>query len=256
MAKIKQATKKTGRARKELIVEELSAKIEASDGLVLTDYKGLTHQQIEKFKKELKTEGSNFAVTKNTLLKISVEKSEKFGKLLPEESLDNPTATLFIKGDGVDALKKLAKLIKEAGLPKIKVGIINGEVMDEASVIKLSELPPRDVLLAMLSGMLQSPVQGLVVVLSANLQKLAIALNEIAKNKPAEAATAEPVPPTPATPAEQTEQPAEVSAPVEPTQEPVAEAATPVEEAKPAEEAAPAEVPTESQDQNSEGGES
>ncbi|OGH41086.1 MAG: 50S ribosomal protein L10, partial [Candidatus Levybacteria bacterium RIFCSPLOWO2_01_FULL_40_96] len=54
MPKIKQPTKKAGRARKEVVVEELFQRLEGSDSVVLTDYQGLTHHQLEGLKKELK----------------------------------------------------------------------------------------------------------------------------------------------------------------------------------------------------------
>ncbi|OGH70651.1 MAG: 50S ribosomal protein L10, partial [Candidatus Levybacteria bacterium RIFOXYB1_FULL_40_17] len=60
MPKIKQPTKKAGRARKEVVVEELFQRLEGSDSVVLTDYQGLTHHQLEGLKKELKKKNASF----------------------------------------------------------------------------------------------------------------------------------------------------------------------------------------------------
>ncbi len=194
MAKVnKQAKKHTGRSRKEVIIEEISAQLSTSKGIVLTDYKGLTHQQLENLKRELDASDSTFAVTKNTLLKLALEKSPMKDQV-PDlgDALDNPTGTLFIKGDQILPLKALAKAIKEFGLPRIKVGIIDGSLLDEQSIVKLSQLPPKETLIAQFGALLNSPVQRLVYVLNANTQKLVIALDQIAKSKPT----------TPAAPAE------------------------------------------------------
>ncbi|MEK9178584.1 MAG: 50S ribosomal protein L10 [Patescibacteria group bacterium] len=183
MPKIKQPKKLTGRPRKEKAVEEISQKLEESSSLVLTDYQGLTHRQLEALKKNLKKSGASFSVTKNTLLKISVEKTKKYADLLKEHSYESPTAVLFIKGDVIDALKLIAKANKDFGLPKIKIGLIDGESLDEAQVLKLASLPNRETLLAQLGGVLNSPISGLVFVLNANLQKLVFVLSEISKTR-------------------------------------------------------------------------
>ena len=185
MPKIKQPTKKAGRARKEVVVEELFQRLEGSDSVVLTDYQGLTHHQLEGLKKELKKKNASFSITKNTLLKISVEKSKKYADLLKDYTYEGPTAVLFVKGEFLDALKELAKLNKTAGLPKIKIGILDGQSLDEEQVLRIASLPNKETLLAQLAGMLNSPISGLVFVLNANLQKLVFVLNEISKKSPA-----------------------------------------------------------------------
>ncbi|MBI2421164.1 MAG: 50S ribosomal protein L10 [Candidatus Levybacteria bacterium] len=184
MAIIKQAKKHTGRGRKEEIVEEILANLNEASGIVLTDYKGLTHRQLEGLKKELKSVNSSFTITKNTLLKLALENSKfKSQNSKLDESLENPTATLFIKGDSIEALKKLAKVIKELGLPKVKIGIVDGQALDAAGIIQLSQLPTREVLLGQFLGMLNSPISGLVIVLNANITKFVMTLKAVEKTK-------------------------------------------------------------------------
>ncbi|MBI4098352.1 MAG: 50S ribosomal protein L10 [Candidatus Levybacteria bacterium] len=183
MAKIKQAVKHTGRLRKEQIVTELVEKLDASSSLVFADYKGLTHKQLEDLKKELKKQDCTIVITKNSLLKISLGKSEKYADFKDDESLNLPTAALFMNADYVEPLKKVAKAIKAFGLPKIKLGILEGQALDEAGVLKIASLPNRETLLAQLVGMLNSPIQGLAVVLNGNIQKLALVLKAIESKK-------------------------------------------------------------------------
>jgi len=203
MAKIKQSVKKTGRGRKEVIVAELVEKLEASNGLVFTDYKGLTHKQLEDLKRELKKLDSTMMIAKNTLLKLAIEgsKFKEHSKEI-ESAFDNPTATLFIRGDMVEPLKKLSKAIKDLGLPHIKVGILEGTVSDEAGVLKIASLPNRETLLAQFVGMLNSPIQGFVSGLNAIPQKFVMTLDAIAKAKPAAPASNDQAPAEPA-PADQ-----------------------------------------------------
>lgn len=184
MAKIKQATKHAGRGRKEEIVAELVQKIDNSSGLVFVDYQGLTHIQLENLKKELKKLDATIVIAKNSLLKLSVSKSKNFADFKDNEGLNLPTATLFIGGDMVEPLKKIQKAIKDFGLPKIKFGILEGNLTDEAGVLKIASLPNRETLLAQLVGTLNSPIQGLVVTLNANITKFVMTLNAVAQTKP------------------------------------------------------------------------
>lgn len=173
------------RQKKEQIVAELVEKIDSSNGLVFADYQGLTHKQLEGLKKELKTLDSTIVVTKNSLVKISLGKSRKFADYKDNEGLNLPTATILLRGDIVGPLKKLQKTIKDFGLPKIKFGILEGQLLNETQVIKIASLPNRETLLAQLVGTLNSPIQGLVVTLNGTIQKFVMTLGAIAKSKPA-----------------------------------------------------------------------
>jgi large subunit ribosomal protein L10 len=196
MAKIKQTQKFTGRARKETIVAQLVEKMDASNGLVFTDYKGLKHQQLENLKKELKKNNSTIIIAKNSLIKLSLGQSKNFAEFKENEGLELPTATLFIQGDMVEPLKNLQKLIKEAGLPRIKFGVLEGQLVDESGVLKIAALPSRETLIAQFVGMLNSPIQGLVVTLNGTIQKFVMTLDAVAKAKPADAPAPQPTPTT------------------------------------------------------------
>lgn len=196
MGIVKQAVKHTGKARKEEIVAQLVEKMDKSNALVFTDYKGITHVQLESLKKELKKMDSTIVIAKNSLIKISLGKSKKFADFKDNENLNLPTATLFVQGDYVGPLKQLQKSSKEFGLPKIKFGILEGQALDEAQVLKIASLPGRETLLAQLVGTLNSPIQGLVVTLNGTIQKFVLTLDAIAKTKPAQAPTADAAPVT------------------------------------------------------------
>ena len=206
MSKIKQAVKHTGRERKEQIVAELVEKIDSSNGLVFTDYKGITHKQLEDLKKELKKLDATIVIAKNSLLKLSLGKSKNFADIKDNEALVAPTATLFLQGDMVEPLKKLQKVIKELGLPKIKFGVLEGNLTDEAGVLKIASLPNRDTLIAQFIGTLNSPIQGLVVTLNGTIQKFVMTLDAVAKSKPAAPVPAPALAPVPTTEPSQTTQ--------------------------------------------------
>lgn len=169
------------REAKIAVVAELKDKVGKAKAIVMTDYTGLTHKQLEEFKKEIKKADAEFAVTKNTLLKRSLEENKL--ETGDARNFDKPTGTMFLYGDVVTPLKALAKMIKDFEKPVVKFGIMDGQLMDSKQVIKLSTLPSREVLLGQLVGMMNSPIQGLHRSLSWNLQKFVMTLNAISQKK-------------------------------------------------------------------------
>lgn len=176
------------RQKKETLVAELSEKIAKAKGIIFANYQGLTHLQLEALKKALKKEEAEFVAAKNTLIKIALKKSPK--TLDTPDALDTldtffhkPTAALFIYNDIVAPLKQLAKTIKEFTLPAVKFGILEGKIISDTDVMKLSTLAPLPVLRAQLLGQMKAPISGLHRALNWNLQKLVMTLKAIEQKK-------------------------------------------------------------------------
>lgn len=182
----------TNRQKKEAIVESFAEKASKAKALIFTNYQGLTHKQLEGLKKAIKPLEGDYVVAKNTLVLRSLEKANI--KIDDPASLDGPTGTMFMFGDIVEPLKKLAKIIKDFNLPTVKFGILDNQALTSDQVLRLATLPSRDTLLAQLVGGLKSPIFGLHRALNWNLQKLVLTLDSIAAAKPAIATVA----PTPA----------------------------------------------------------
>src|SRR3989344_6079820 len=159
------------RQKKEVIVAELSEKVAKAKAMVFTNYQGMTHRQIEDLKKALKIVNAELVVAKNTLLTISLKDYKD-----KMQELQGATATIFAYQDVVEPLKALAKSIKTLTLPKIKFGIIEGSLLAEEEVIRLSALPSLEVLIAQFIGGMKSPLYGLHRALSWNMQKLVLTL--------------------------------------------------------------------------------
>ncbi len=167
----------SNRLKKEAVVTELLQKVEKAQGLVFTNYQGLTHQQIESLKKALKSLDAEYVNTKNTLLLRALK--DKLDTEAEKDKFQQPTATLFMYNDIVEPLKQLAKTLKELGLPTIKFGFLEGKVMTDQEVVKISTLPPLPVLRAQLLGNMKGPISGLHIALSWNINKLVLTLRAI-----------------------------------------------------------------------------
>lgn len=169
------------RANKEKIVANLSEKASRAKGFVFTNYQGLTHKQLEKLKKAVKTLNAELVITKNTLLSRSLQISNIKDQI---SNIPGPTATLFLYGDAIEPLKALAKTIKEFNLPTIKLAILDEKVLTSDDVLKIAALPPRDILISQFIGMMKTPLYGLHRALNWNMQKLVMTLKAIESKNP------------------------------------------------------------------------
>lgn len=160
---------------------EMVEKSSKAKAIVLTDYTGLTHKQLEEFKKVLHSADAEFVVTKNNLLKRAFDEVKY--DTTDGSNFERPTGTLFMYGDPVTPLKALAKMIKELEKPSVKYGILEGNPISRAQVMKLATLPSREILITQLLGMMNAPISGLHRALRWNLQKLVMVLGSIEKQK-------------------------------------------------------------------------
>lgn len=160
-------------------LDEVKQKVDKSTAMFFVDYAGLTHQQLEEARRELAANESEIAVVKNTLLNIALQEKNIDAKA----RLEGPQATLFSYEDPIKTAKVLAAFVKKYGLPKIKFGVFEGGIIEEAMIDQLSKLPAREVLIAKLLGTLNAPISNFVYGLNANITKLAQLLKAIEEKK-------------------------------------------------------------------------
>lgn len=150
---------------KQIIIDGLLERINESPFLLVADYSGMTVPQFEELRGKLKENGAVFRVAKNSFVKRAADSAE-----YPEglsEHLSGQTAIVTGEDDVCSAAKTLKDFSKDAGgKPEIRCGVLDGEFLDAAEVNALADLPPKDILLAQLLGVLNSPARELATVLS------------------------------------------------------------------------------------------
>jgi len=158
-------------AAKQATINDIAAELDRIQGAIVTDYRGLTVEQITNLRRRLRPVGARYQVVKNTLLKIAMQE-----KGLPDlgNMLEGPSAVLFAEGDPVEATKILAQFVKELrkDMPQVKGGFLGQRMMTPADVANLATLPPREQILANFLGTIQTPVSNVVNTLGAVLQNL------------------------------------------------------------------------------------
>jgi large subunit ribosomal protein L10 len=169
-------------ARKEAAVHELRERLAGSQNLFLTDFAGLTVEEITNLRGELRKDGSTYAVVKNTLFKLAA--GSDLAKTL-DTFLAGPTGVVFAGSDPVAPAKAIKQFADDRKKLGIKAAYIDGRLVDAKQVEVLAALPPKAELIAKLVGSLASPLRGLVTVLSGNQSGLVRVLNAIREQKEA-----------------------------------------------------------------------
>ena len=137
--------------------------------VVFVNFHGLKVSDASALRRQLRGEGIRYLVAKKTLLKKALDGGSVAGELPP---LDGELALAW--GDdqlaparGVYGFEK-----KLTGAVKILGGIFEGKFLGREEMVAIASIPPREVLYAQFVNLINSPIQ-----------RLAVALNEIAKRR-------------------------------------------------------------------------
>lgn len=171
------------KAKKTETVEYLKKAIQSAKLTVVSDYQGTTVSELTSLRREIQKAGGNLTVAKNTLIKKSVEGTDLLNKL--ESLLVGPTALIYTDKDPVIVAKALTESVKKLKKTSIKGGVLEGKKISEKDLKSISELPPKEVLIAKMLGSLNAPAQNLVYALSGVSRNLVYVLDAIRKQKEA-----------------------------------------------------------------------
>lgn len=162
------------RKKKGVMVDGYVERLRRSQAVIVAEYRGLTVKQFEGLRRDLRGCESEMVVTKNTLVARALT---EVGMAAPESLLKGPIAVTFCFGDLAAPAKALNKWAKDTKVLTVRGGIIGQSAFDVAGVQALTELPSRDQLRAQVVGTLQSPLAGLVNVLSGPVRSFLNVLN-------------------------------------------------------------------------------
>lgn len=166
--------------QKKQVVADLTEKVKAAQSIVLADYRGLTVEQDTALRNALRAAGVEYKVVKNTLTSLAMKES---GLEALDPFLNGPTAMALSSTDAVAPAKVLSDFAKKFEKLELKVGVVEGKVIDINGIKALADLPSREVLIAKVLGGFNAPISGFVNVLNGNMRGLVVALNAIAEQK-------------------------------------------------------------------------
>jgi len=162
------------------MVADLTQGIAQARNAFLIDFQGIKVPEVTELRRQIRETDSHYVVVKNTLALIAIEDSPLVDM---KDAFRGPTAVAYNDGDAVALAKALTKFAKDVPAMQFKGAMLDRQVVPPAQIEAIASLPSREELIAKLLFLMQSPIQGLVNVLNANIKNLAVVLDQVAKQK-------------------------------------------------------------------------
>ena len=167
---------------KKLFVQELKQRLDKCCVAILTDYKGINVQAMTELRAKLREAGVEYQVIKNTMLRLASEGTDVEAI---RDSFKGPSAIALSYTDPVAPAKILTEFAKTNDKLDIKIGVLNGKVLDLSGIKALSDLPSREQLLATLLSAMNGVPRALVTALSDVPRRMLNVLQAIKEQKEA-----------------------------------------------------------------------
>lgn len=152
--------------KKQEVVNEIVDKVKEASTTVIFEYQGLTVSETNELRRKLRESGSDYKVYKNTLAKRAMDALK-----IDLGELAGPKAIAF-GTDTIAPIKALSEFAKDHPALELKMGIVDGEIADEAKLKTLASIPSRDTLLTMFAAGLMEHVKNVAICLDLHAQNL------------------------------------------------------------------------------------
>jgi large subunit ribosomal protein L10 len=166
-------------------VERLKTRLDGVRTVLLTEYRGLTVQQLSDLRKQLRAVAAEYKVVKNRLAKRALSADLAAVKDL----LKGPTGMIVSREDPVAVAKALHAFARTNQALVIKAGYVEGQMLEPAGLKALADLPSKEALRAQIVGALTGPMAQLVGLLLAPHREIAYVLSQRAKDAEAAPST-------------------------------------------------------------------
>jgi len=171
------------RPEKVQAVADIKERLDGAQAVFLAEYAGLSVQEQQTLRRELRANGAEFKVVKMTLARLAAADMEidDFDALLL-----GPTGLTFADGDPVGAAKVLRDFAKTHEVLVVKGGLLGREFLTPERIAELAEIEPREVLLAKIAGAFEAPMAKMAGLLAALPRNAATAMQQLLEKKEAE----------------------------------------------------------------------
>ena len=151
------------RSEKEAVVSDVTGLAAKAQTLVMAEYRGITVADMTRLRSTARSSGVTLSVLKNTLARRAVAGSSFE---VVADQMSGPLIYGFSQ-DAVAAAKVVAEFAKTNDKLVIRSGAYGGKALDADGVKQLASIPTKEVLLAQLLGLMQSPISRTARVLAA-----------------------------------------------------------------------------------------
>ncbi len=164
-------------------VAEIEERVQASNGVFVISYNGLTVKQAQELRHQLRESGAVMKVYKNNLVRLALKNQEQPAI---DEILAGPLAYVFYENEPVEPAKTLKEFAqKSKGIIEVKGGISEGKAVSAAEVQAIADLPTKDQLLGQIAGLINGFARDIAVCVNGVSSGLARQISQISEQKAA-----------------------------------------------------------------------
>lgn len=175
------------RERKEELVAQYVQLINDSDAFFVADYKNLNMKKLTELRREVRKAGGAFHITKNTLIKVALEKT---GNSVSDELLQGQVATGFALGEAPTLAKTLVDYAESEENFILRGGLMDANPLSADDIVALAKLPSLDQLRGTLAGMISAPARNLASVIAGGVRQVINVVDAYSKKDDAAEAAA------------------------------------------------------------------
>ena len=170
------------RSQKSAIIEQLKAQAAAASFSVVTDFKGLSVEELTRLRIAIRESGNEYHVVKNTLARIAFSGSanDSIKDLFKENC-----AVALGSGDPVALAKVIAAFAKGSKKFSIRHASLDGKFLSGSDVEALATMPSKPELIARALGTMNAVPTNFVCLFANILRGLLYALKAIEEKKAA-----------------------------------------------------------------------
>jgi large subunit ribosomal protein L10 len=161
------------RAEKEQVVETLRSELEQAKSLILASHAGMDVNTVNELRSKFRAQGVQYKVVKNTLMKLAIRGSDY--EVIADQFV-GPTAVAFSFEDPIAPAKIIKAFAKDHKAFEVRGGYLDGQLLDQAGVEQLAEMPGKDELRAKVLMLMQGVPTKFVRTLNAAPQQFVMVL--------------------------------------------------------------------------------
>ena len=149
-------------------INEMQSKFQDNKSILVTHYQGLTVSQLDELRSQMREHGIQFKITKNRITKLAIEKT----RCKDLSNLFTGATAVAFSDDAIISARILSKFAKENVNLKLLGGMMGEEILDQAGVQNVANLPTLDEARAKITGILATPASKFVSILLARSKKM------------------------------------------------------------------------------------
>ena len=154
--------------QKKNYISAMETQFQNNEAVLVTHYQGLTMTQLDSLRAEMREHGIKFQITKNRITKLALEKT----KCKDLSNLFTGATAVAFSSDAIISARILSKFAKDNQNLKLLGGIMGEELLDQAAVQNVANLPTLDEARAKIVGILATPASKFVSILLARSEKM------------------------------------------------------------------------------------